>query len=126
MNAQRNRSPVLWLAVLALLWGVLAPSLGSTLATHEGQAWTEVCTATGARLVALDPAGATQDQAIHPGMHCPACVTPYDLAVVAHPPGSLVLHDASRERILRCDWSILPPAAAIRSAHRSRAPPLPA
>lgn len=126
MNAQRNRSLVLWFATLALLWGVLAPSLASTLATHQGQAWTEICTATGARLVALDPDGATQDQAIHTGMHCPACVTPYDLAVVAHPPGSLVLHDAPRERLLRRAWPALAPAAAIHSAHRSRAPPLPA
>ena len=124
MNAQRNRSIILWLATLALLWGVLAPSVASALATHKAQAWVEVCMSAGTRLVALDLDGATQDQAIHPGMHCPACVSQYDLAVIAHPPGSLLLLDPPVERILRLHGPALPPAATIRTDHRSRAPPL--
>ncbi|WP_306395407.1 DUF2946 family protein [Telluria beijingensis] len=126
MTTQRNRSIISWLAVLALLWGMLAPSLASNLTPYPGKTRTEVCTSAGARLVALDAGDAGQDQAIHFGMHCQACVSQYDLAVVAHPPGSLVLRDAPLERILRLDGRSLPPAAAIRTAHRSRAPPSPA
>ena len=126
MNAQRNRSIILWLAALALLWGMLAPSLASTLATPKAKAWIEVCMSVGTRLVALDLDGATEGEAIHPGMHCPACVSQYDLAVIAHPPGSMVLLDAPVERVLGLHGPALPPAAAIRLDHRSRAPPLPA
>lgn len=64
MNAQRNRSTILWLAALALLWGMLAPSLATNLATHKAQAWIEVCMLVGTRLVALDLDDATQDSAI--------------------------------------------------------------
>jgi len=129
MNAQRNRSTVLWLAVLALLWGLLAPSFVPDPA-HQGKTWIEVCMSAGTRLVALDLGGADdgagRDQAVHPGMHCPACVSQYDLAAIAHPPGTLTLLDAPAERILRHHGPALPPIAAIRAAHRSRAPPLPA
>lgn len=124
MNAQRNRPIILWLAALALLWGMLAPSFASGLAPSQGKAWIDVCTSLGSRLVALDLDGATADQAIHPGMHCAACVSQYALAVIAHPPGSLVLQEAPIERVRRLDGSVLPPVAANRRAHRSRAPPL--
>jgi len=133
MNSQRNRSIILWLAALAILWGMLAPTIASTFApnpAHQGKTWIEVCMSAGTRLIALDPGGvgddAGKDKAVHPGMHCPACVSQYDLAVVAHPPGTLMLLDAPVERILRLHGPTLPPAAAIHAAHRSRAPPLPA
>lgn len=129
MNAQRNRSIVLWLAALALLWGMLAPTFTAHLA-HQGKTWIEVCMSAGTKLVAIDlggiGGGAGKDQAAHPGMHCPACVSQYDLAVIAHPPGRLMLLDASLERVLRPHGPALPPAAVIRTDHRSRAPPLPA
>ena len=129
MNAQRNRSILLWLAALAMLWGMLAPALAMG-AAHQGKAPVEVCMAVGIRLVALDATasidGAAQDQAPHAGMHCPACVSPYDLAIVAHPPGSLTLLAAPAGRILVRQGPAVPPAAAIHAAHRCRAPPLPA
>ena len=129
MNAQRNRSIILWLAALAILWGMLAPTFAAHPA-QQGKTWIEVCMAAGTRLVALDLSGledgAGKDKVVHPGMHCPACVSQYDLAVVAHPPGTLMLLDAPVERILRLHGPTLPPAAAIHAAHRSRAPPLPA
>ena len=134
MNSHRNRPIILWLAALAIVWGMLAPSLAPSLASHlatpQGKTWIEVCMSVGTRLVALDVSGsvdgASENKAVHPGMHCPACVSQYDLAVIAHPPGSLALQGAPVERVLMPHGSALPPAAGARTAHRSRAPPLPA
>ena len=127
MNAHRNRSILLWLAALAILWGVLAPTLAptlaSTMAQHSGKTWIEVCMSVGTRLVAMDSDRAADEQAVHPGMHCQACVSQYDLAVVAHPPGRLVVVKASVERSVGFHQLLLPHAADYRSAHRSRAPP---
>lgn len=128
MNAQRNRSIILWLAALAILWGMLAPSLALSQST-QGKTWIEVCMSAGTRLVALDldTGSAGSDQAVHPGMHCPACVSKYnlqyDLAIVGHPPGSLVLLDTPLEATLRPHGPPLRPASTFRTAHRSRAPP---
>ncbi len=126
MNAQHNRSIILWLAALAILWGMLAPSLASNLTTHQGKTWIDVCLSVGARLVALDldTAGAAGDEAVHPGMHCPAWLSQDDLAIIAHPPGSPVLLDAPLARILRPHGPALRPASTCLSDHRSRAPPL--
>ena len=125
MNAQRNRSILLWLAALAILWGMLAPSLASNLPTHQGKTWIDVCLSVGTRLVALDldTDSAAGPEAIHPGMHCPACVSQYDLAILAHPPGRLALRDAPLERILRPHGPNLRPASTFLSDRSSRAPP---
>ena len=122
MNAQRNRSILLWLAALAILWGVLAPSLAASPMV-QGKTWIEVCRSVGTKLVALD-LDKDGGKAVHPGMHCPACVSQYDLAIVSHPPGSLVLLDTPLERTLCPRGPALPPASTFRSDHRSRAPPL--
>lgn len=119
MNAHRNRSILLWLAALAILWGVIAP----TLAQHSGKAWIEVCMSIGTRLVAIDSDGAADSQAVRPGMHCPACVSQYELAVVAHPPGSLTLLAAALEQVVHFHQAELPRVLDYRSAHHSRAPP---
>jgi hypothetical protein len=130
MNAQRNRSIILWLAALAILWGMLAPTRALTLApslpTHQGKTWIDVCLSVGTRLVAPDPDtdSTAGDEAVHPGMHCPACLSQDDLTLIAHPPGSLVLRDAPLERILGPHGPALRPASTFLTGHRSRAPPL--
>ncbi len=128
MNAQRNRSIILWLAALAILWGMLAPSLASNFASpraNQGKTWIEVCMSVGTGLVALDldTGSAAGDKVVHPGMHCPACVSQFDLAIVSHPLGSLVLLDTPLDAALRPHGPALPPTSTFRSDHRSRAPP---
>lgn len=124
MNAQRNRSIILWLASLAILWGMLAPSLASNGA-NQGKTWIEVCMSVGTGLVALelDTGSAAGDKVVHPGMHCPACVSQFDLAIVSHPLGSLVLLDTPLVAALRPHGPALRLASTFRTDHRSRAPP---
>ncbi len=129
MNAQRNRSIILWLAALAILWGLLVPSLTANVAStpaYQGKTWIDVCLSVGTRLVALDldTDSAVGDEAVRPGMHCPACVSQEDLALIPHPPGSLAQLDAPFERILRLHGPALRPASTFLTGHRSRAPPL--
>ena len=132
MNTQRTRSILLWRAALAILCGVLAPALAASVAAspvQQGKTWIAVCMSAGTKLVAPDASaavdGVADDRLVHPGMHCPACVSQQDLASVAHPPASLMLLGAPG-RLARHRGPALPPAAAIHAAHRSRAPPLPA
>lgn len=124
MNAQRNRTILLWLAALAILWSMLAPSLAATQA-QQGKTWIEVCMSVGARLVALDldTGSAGSDKAVHPGMHCPACVSQHGLAIISHPSGSQVLLDTPLDAGVRAHWPALWPASTFRTDHRSRAPP---
>lgn len=129
MNAHRNRSIILWLAALAILWGVLAPALAAGSAVnpaHPDQAWFELCASgSGARLEAPGPGAhnAAGDKVVHTGMHCPACVAQCGATIGAHPPGGPVLPGGARERLVRADGPGLPCAAAPRGVHHSRAPP---
>ncbi|KGD94138.1 hypothetical protein JL37_12630 [Achromobacter sp. RTa] len=77
--------PALWIALAAILWASLAPSLAHALGMgHEGGASrrisVEYCAAEGAALVSLDVRGddhgAGQDGAHGDGQHCPFCRNP--------------------------------------------------
>lgn len=124
MVRPRLHSPVLWIAILAVLWGVLAPSLTNLLVLSSGKTWVEVCTSTGTKLAAID-VGEPDDQksSIHTSGHCPYCRLQQDLPAVAHAPGVLVLADGSVRGVP------MPPEltprllAAVWPAHYSRAPP---
>ena len=121
----RLHSPILWIAILAVLWGVLAPSLSHFLVSSSGQAWIEVCTSTGTKLIAVDTDEAPDDQKnnIHTGVHCPYCRLQQDLPAVAHAPGVLVLADGT-VRGVPAPPALTPPLpAAVWPAHHSRAPP---
>ncbi|WP_420714778.1 DUF2946 domain-containing protein [Roseateles sp. SL47] len=58
------RTRILWLAMLAILWGVMAPSLTSGLARSTGTVWIEVCTSMGTQRIAVnddDPSPSTEN-----------------------------------------------------------------
>lgn len=120
----RLRFLVLRLALVALLFGAVAPSLSALLAQAAGKVWVEVCTASGTQLVAVD-AGDGPDESGHAqsAAHCPYCRLQQDLPAIAHAPAVLVLADGSVRRT--------PPVATARPraadvpwpAQRSRAPP---
>lgn len=82
MNAARrprhHQRLALWLALLAMCFGVLAPTVSHALAASGSSRWVEVCTAQGMRWVAVadtaapGPADASGGPAAHLE-HCPAC-----------------------------------------------------
>jgi len=110
------------MALLAVLWAVLAPSLSTLVAVPTGETWIEVCTATGTKRIATDEAPA-DGNSLHLGEHCPFCPLQQDLPVIAHGPGVRVPGDGS-VRGVPPPAALTPPlAVAVWPAHHSRAPP---
>lgn len=71
-----KRTVVAWIACFAVLLASLAPSIAQALQLGGPGAWTEVCTALGNKLVAVD--GSQDDSAPsvpaeHLLQHCPYC-----------------------------------------------------
>jgi hypothetical protein len=77
-HPRRRHSLALWFALLAMWFGVLAPTVSHALAAAGSSAWVEVCTTQGMRWVAVadeanaGPADASGGPAAHLD-HCPAC-----------------------------------------------------
>ncbi len=77
-HPRRRHSLALWFALLAMCFGVLAPTVSHALAASGSSTWVEVCTAQGMRWVSVadeasaGPADASGGPAAHLE-HCPAC-----------------------------------------------------
>lgn len=123
MNLRRIRSQVLWIAVLAILFGSLAPSLSTWVTKNAGEAWIEVCTATGTKLVQIDGDDTPVHDNQHASVHCPYCRLQQDLPAIAHAPGVRVLADGSVRGVPRPAALTLPLAMSVWRAPPSRAPP---
>ncbi len=84
-----NRRFAAWIACFAILFAALAPSISHAMAASRGDAWTEICSAAGIKLVAVadgqgDPAD-VRSPTSHLE-HCPFCAT--DACSVSLLPGS--------------------------------------
>ncbi len=67
-----------WIACLAILFAALAPSVSHAMAASRGDAWTEICSAAGIKLIkASDGQGdpAETPTASSHLEHCPFCAT---------------------------------------------------
>lgn len=127
---RRTATLAAWLAGLAMLFGALAPSIArATSARHDG-VWTQICSASGTRLVKVSLAdaaaqGAPDDggaPAAH-GEHCPFCGT--HAASYALPPDggfSVPVIDDSQYFTFLFVPAPRPPSRWIKA--QSRAPPV--
>lgn len=116
-----------WLALCAMVFGSLAPSISKLLAAAQGEgtAWVEICSAQGIKRIALDASGTKSpdghaDRDAHCGyclllQHCPVLHTPYQLWVA--------LEGASTERLPIGSGTTTVPTRFTRDAHPTRAPP---
>ncbi len=90
--ATLRRPLAVWLALLIALFGAIAPTLSHAVALARGDApgWTEVCTSSGPRWIALAIAADSPDgQESAPALdHCPFCLLFTDRVLPA--PHSLV------------------------------------
>lgn len=86
-----TRAAVAWIACFAFLLATLAPSFSQAMQRGAADAWTEVCTALGAKLVSVD--GGAKDgstpaaPAKHLLQHCPYCTL--NVTVLGMPPTPL-------------------------------------
>lgn len=123
MDLRLIRNRILWIAMLAILFGSVAPSLSTFVGKAVGKVWVEICTSTGTKFVALDGDEAPESGSLHTSVHCPYCRLQQDLPAIAHAPGVLVLADGSVRRAPRPPALTPPLSAAVWPAHHSRAPP---
>ena len=99
MNTRRNRPLIIWIAMLAVLMGTLAPSMTSLLAAARGEIPLEICTTPynrgAASLLAQQAAQDAQSPIdhtlLHDGGHCPYCRLQQEVPAMPHVPQPLVL-----------------------------------
>jgi hypothetical protein len=107
----------LWLAIVALWFAALGPTVSHALAAAGQTTWVEVCTAQGMRFVAVadDGAGADAERPGSPAAHlehCPYCTL--GAHGMAPPPATVVLPAPS-------DGRDGPPARFWQAPHAAHA-----
>lgn len=123
MDSHRARHTAFWIAVLAILWGLLLPTLASSAHSAPGKTWVDACLSGGATQVRLDlpDAGAVRkdDTASGaPDLPRQADVLAPAAAARIPAPAARAIHPA----LYPADLTPPHPQAA-RSAHPTRAPP---
>ena len=75
----KRSSLPLWIALMAILFSALAPSISQAINASAGKSvFAEICTVAGAKVVAIDADGAQKpatDPLQHHWKHCPYCGT---------------------------------------------------
>lgn len=119
MNAVTRRL-VAWIACLSMLFGALAPSIAHAMASANGDAWTEVCSTAGTKLVKVGAAPAKQPT-LHVE-HCPFCAThATPFALLPGAPVSIAVLDLPETRPFLFLRS--PRPLSVWTTAQSRAPP---
>jgi hypothetical protein len=114
---------IAWLALCAVFFGAIAPSISHLLVSANGKTWVEICSVYGSKRMALDLGSQKAPNVPSSMAHCPFCLLQNDLPVI---PTSLslaafavMLDEAALEGL-----AAHPPRARfIRTAHLTRAPP---
>ncbi len=117
-----------WLALLAVLWGALVPTLAQALVSSSSrQGWVEVCSTSGVLWVRVDggaksPAAPTgqSDSMPNASAHCPWC--PIQGATGLPPEPALVTVAIAQGPVPTTAFTSARPAV-LWSKARSRAPP---
>lgn len=121
----RHRRFAAWLALLAVLWGALVPTLAqAAVSASSRQGWVEVCSASGVLWMRVD-GGAESPTGQPSGMadasaHCPWC--PMQGAAGLPPEPALVAAVSAQGSVPIAAFTSARPAAVWSSA-QSRAPP---
>jgi hypothetical protein len=115
-----------WLALLALLWGALVPTLAqAVVSSSDRQGWVEVCSASGVLWLRVD--GGAEAPTGKPGnmadasAHCPWC--PMQGAAGLPPEPALATPVGVQSGVPTTAFTSVRPAAVWSSA-QSRAPPV--
>ncbi|WP_090437159.1 DUF2946 domain-containing protein [Duganella sp. CF458] len=110
-----------WLACLAMVFAVLAPSISRA---QSGDGWIEICTTGGMKLVKITDADSSQKPSgslIH-GEHCPFCATHTDIAGPI-PASPIVIHPAGLVSAVPRLFLQVPRTLFTWAPAQSRAPP---
>jgi len=107
-----------------MVFGALAPSISQVLATSQGVAWIEVCSAQGTKRIAVDLTGEQNPGA--PAMadsHCGYCLLQQHSPFVPTAPTGWDFVPATSDRLALGSGGTTIFKRFIRDAHATRAPP---
>ncbi len=113
----------IWIALLAILFSALAPSISHALANASADA-VEVCTVNGYKLVKLAPGDNNKAPASakHGMEHCAFCATHGGSDAIPTAPATVLLADGGRAIYPSLFYAAPQPLHAWSAAH-ARAPP---
>jgi hypothetical protein len=124
-----HRRWLAWIAILAILLGALAPTVSHGLRAwnHSAVTWVEVCSSTGAKLIAMGSGNADKKGSLpsgeHAGEHCPFClVHANDVALPPAPVLVVPVITAGREALPRL-FLHAPRTLFAWAPSQARAPP---
>jgi len=107
-----------------MVFGAFAPAISQSLATSQGFAWIEVCSAQGTKWIAVDLSSEQTSGA--PSMadsYCGYCLLPLHLPFVPTVPASWDFGPAPSDRLALGSGGTTIFKRFIRDAHPVRAPP---
>lgn len=123
MNMPRTTYRIaLWLAVMAILFAVMAPTIARARSTGE---WIEICSVAGNKLVKVTNSATDGGQPAdnRAAMDCPYCALHIDLALPSLPQVALV-HQITRLAFVPRLFLQAPQAQFVWAPAQSRAPPV--
>lgn len=94
LHRRAQRAITLWTAILAVLMAALAPTLSHAMGATMPASWTEICSSTGTRLVAVGESAIQKSRmpgAIQHLEHCPYCSLHADAVLLPPSPPALAL-----------------------------------
>lgn len=113
-----------WLALAAMVFGALAPSVSKLLTASSGVIWVEVCSASGTRWVALGGSDTPRDDApTASDQHCGYCVLQQHSPALPVPAVAWECEAPSAHRLAIGPGGTTIFARFTRSAHLTRGPP---
>jgi len=113
-----------WLALCAMVFAALAPSVSKLLTASSGVTWVEVCSASGTRWVALGGVDSQRDDApTASDKHCGYCVLQQHSPALPAPAVAWEFQAPSAHRLAIGPGGTTNFARFTRSAHLTRGPP---
>jgi hypothetical protein len=125
INVAKRQTLHIWIAMLAILFSALAPTVSHALAAAGTAVDTaEICTMDGYKLVKLtgSDSGKAPAPAQHGMEHCPFCATHSGSHLLAATPFVVFALDAGRDAYPALFYTA-PPSLHVWSAANPRAPP---
>jgi hypothetical protein len=112
-----------WVILFVVVFSALAPFISKLLANSKSIYWTEICTTSGTKLVAIDLNTKNIPDTVSKDNHCNYCFTKNHLSVLPTSSFSWGVTELVANRLIVSFSEVNNNNRYIRSAHPPRAPP---
>lgn len=114
---------IAWLALCAVFFSAVAPSISHLLISVNGPTWGEICSVYGTKRIAFDFGSQKAPDVPSSMVHCPFCLLQNDLPVIPTSPSFSAFAVMPDEVIPEGGANDSLRFRFIRTAHLTRAPP---